>query len=336
MEATQDEGVSIHEKLLNKLQPELPEEDVQPKVEEETEVEAIDEPEVEQDEPAETSEDPEERTYELDQVAEILGLEIDQLDVNDDGQLLIKTKVGNDIGHATLQQLVKERQLEGHLNKQNTEVAEIKKQLETKLSEVNSQAQTKVDEANRFIQAAYQLVMNEYESVDWNDLKQNDREEYLIKQQEFQERQNALGHLYQQLKDSAPKEDPEVIQQKIQDEQQKLAKAIPEWANREVMEKEWKNIGSYAVNLGYSIDDLNRIKDHKSIVILRKAMFYDDLMKDSPKVTKQVRKAPKIVKPGTVAKKPTNDEKTVSNLRARLKKDGNDKEAIHQLLLRKV
>jgi len=69
--------------------------------------------------------------------------------------------------------------------------------------------------------------------------------------------------------------------------------------------------------------------------MMDKARKFDSLNKESQKVTKLVRKAPKIAKPGSTASKVPSAKQAQDKLKAKLKRDGGG-EALHELLLSRV
>lgn len=62
-------------------------------------------------------------------------------------------------------------------------------------------------------------------------------------------------------------------------EQAKLADAIPEWKDATISKKEKADLIDYAATAGFSSDELDNVADHRAIVLLRKAMKYDESLK---------------------------------------------------------
>ena len=88
------------------------------------------------------------------------------------------------------------------------------------------------------------------------------------------------------------------MQKHLAQEQQKLVKAIPEWKDEKVAEMDKRNIVTYAKRYGFNDQELNNATDHRAILMLRKAMMFDDLQAKKPLVKKKVKKAPKMTKSG--------------------------------------
>lgn len=361
-EATQ-EGASVHDQLMARLVPEEVSQETEEETEEQTdevkaqaeiESEAQEEPEAEAQAPEaeEVSEDAvEEETepqIELSDLAGYLGIEADRLDVDDDGAVLVRTKIDGEEGNAKFSDLIKSHQLEGHLNKQNMEVVEAKKALETRQSELESQSQAKFEEAETLIGIAMNELTQEYEKVDWNGLRTEEPAEYAALQSDYAARKqvisDALGKV-QLEKQQQETQYSQELQTHLQAEDAKLYKAVDGWDNAETAKQEFSDVMSYLQNsYGYSTENLYGtydqsgrlvqpgISDHKIVVMARKAMLYDQLQQAKPVVNKKVRKAPKIAKPGA-AKKVDPDAKKREELRRKIKQTGGKQGSVAAYLM---
>jgi len=354
MSATPEGVESIHERLKAKL---APEESVELSVEDtsEEELEAVlvegddvseaegeeesveaepSEVEAQEVEPSEESTD----SIELSHIAEYLGTAEDQLTVNDDGDLMVRTKIDGQEGQAKFSDLLKSYQLEGHLNKQSTELAESQKALQTKLSEADGQLAQKVQQLEDLSQLAYNELLTDYNKVNWDELRTDDPGEFSAKQTDFQNRQNQIASLYQKAVDQRSEltaTDSQVSQEKISEETAKLVKTFPSWSDNAVQSKEWAEIGEYAITQGMTAESYAKNVDSSIVIAFSKAKQFDALQKKSTKVTKLVKKVPKIAKPGSTASKIPNAQARTDKLRKQLKRDGGGK-ALHELLLAKV
>lgn len=65
----------------------------------------------------------------------------------------------------------------------------------------------------------------------------------------------------------------------------------------QAMQGEIKRMAEYAVSSGWEAERVSEIVDHRTLGWLRKAMLYDALQAEKPKVTKKVREAPPSVTP---------------------------------------
>ena len=353
MSATQ-QGVeeTIHDKLMATLASSEESAAVEEETTEETEaVEGADVPEdvIELETESEETDSNEAETLEVDaqesepsvelsHIAEYLGATEDQLTVNDDGDLMVRTKIDGVDGEAKFSELLKSYQLEGHLNKQSTELAETQKALQSKLNEADAQLAQKVQQLEDLSQLAYNDLLTDYNAVNWDDLRADDPAEYAAKKADYQNRQTQISSLYQKALDQRGElaaTDTEGLKVKLAEEKQSLLKAIPDWTDPDKYQKGWTEAGTYAQTLGFSSEEFNSTADHRVLVLLDKARQFDELQKGSAKVTKRVRKAPKIAKPGSTAAKIPSKLANEQKLLKQLKRDGGGN-ALHELLLAKV
>ena len=346
------EGVegSIHDRLMNVLEPEQElavSEDIAEELEATDELEAPEELEAvaegeEESVEAEPSEveaqeqEPSE-SIELSHIAEYLGASEDQLTVSDDGDLMVKTKIDGEEGQAKFSDLLKSYQLEGHLNKQSTETAELNKALQTKLAEADGELTQKVQQLESLSQLAYNELTADFNKVNWEELRVDDPAEYTAKKQDFQDAQNRIADLYQKSQDQRGElaATDEISPERIAEEKGALLKAIPEWADEATFSKEWSGVGEYAVSNGFTAEEYQGNTDHRLIVLLNKAKQFDALKKESPQVTKRVRKAPKIAKPGSTAGKISSKQVSSQKRMAKIKRDGGGS-ALHEELLARL
>lgn len=303
--------------------------------EEETDTEVSESQETTQDDTQEASQDDaDEQTeapqVELSDIAQVLGVEEDALDVNDDGELIFKTKVDGEERPAKATDLLKGYQLEGHLNKQNMEVVEQKKALEQERQQFQQERDQKLQEAEQWFQLAAQELQQEFQNVDWDSLRQEDPQEYTLKRQEFQDRQNRLQQGYQQLQ----QERQQKQLQTIQSERQKLLEKMPELSDSQTFQKTVNQISQGLKNAyGFSDQDIQSLVDHRFVVMARDALKYQQLQQEKPQKTKRVKAAPKVAKPGQRKSDSEAKAKSVEKLKGRIKKTGGQRGDVANLLL---
>lgn len=270
------------------------------------------------------------------EIAKYLGLDETIVDVDDEGNLLVKTKVDGQEGAAKLQDLLRSYQLKGHLDNRHREIVEQEQALREQLAAVEQQAQARVQQLEDLSKLAYQELQREYQSIDWQTLRSTDPAEFAAKVTEFQQREARIGQAMQHAqseRQQAEVQNQERFKEYLREESQKLQQAIPEWSKPEVAQKERAELRAYAINHGFQQQEIDQLSDHRSVVVLRKAMMYDQLQKSKPEISKKVVKAPKLVKPGTSATKQERDKLSLSAIKTAIKKSGGDK-GIEEYLLR--
>lgn len=315
------------ESIEESAAPEPPEEN-----EEESQDIPEDVPEDEQEQEAPDADDatPEGEELSLDDLSKYLGVDSDRLDTDEEGNLYVKTKIDGKEGKATLADLVKSYQLEGSLTKKHMEASEHQKALEQQKAQLEQQAQARIQQLDDLANIAMHELNQEFQSVDWNTLRQEDPAEFSARKAEFQDRQNRINQLYQQVQTDRQKEvteQQERIKQLVAEEGQKLSSAIPEWSDSTIATQERNAIRDFAKSLGYGDDDLNSVVDHRQVVVLRKAMLYDKIMAQKTSVSKKVKTLPKVQKPGSAKSKAEILAAKHEQKYAKLKKTGDFRDA---------
>lgn len=342
IEPTQQGGTSIHERLMSALDPTPMEENqIDPseadsredtheaEVVSDSEVEDIseeltEEAETEEESEIEAGESEDGAQYELSDIASIAGIDENKLDVDEDGSLIIRTKIDGVEGTAKLNDLLTSYQLKGHLDNQNQKAVELQKEYQAAKQNIEQAYANKLNEADTLVQMAYQVMMQEQNSVNWDELRADDPAEYSAKVADFQNRQNQIANWYQSIQGERQKlqaESSKQYEQTLAEENAKLVdgKTIPGWDKPDVAQKEYSKVLEYGKTQGYSDESLQSISRHQDVVILRKAMLYDELQGKKPATQKKVKKAPKIARPGQPISKQEVQRKENEAARKRIK-----------------
>jgi len=271
------------------------------------EVETEIETEVETEEGQEADEE-EGETLELETVAQYFGIDADKLDVDENGGVVFKTKIDGVEGVAKPADLIKSYQLEGHLNKKNMEVVERAKALEAEKTKLQDEFKSKLDQLDTFANIAAQELQNEYNNIDWKELKEYDPGQYAAKQLEYQQRSQRLAGLYEQSKakrEELLKQAEAEKEKRLTGEAEKILQAFPEWEDSDLARAEHSKLMDYAKNTGFSDGEVKEIYDHRALVILSKAMKYDALQQKEVKLKHRLKKVPVVAKSGGNKQKET-------------------------------
>ena len=122
--------------------------------------------------------------------------------------------------------------------------------------------------------------LQQYESIDWASLKEDDPITYVTRREEYREAQDALRQQHAQYVQAQEHQNAEVqkeFQEKVVAEKQLLIEKVPEWGDPDKAKKMTADIRQYAENNGFTSDELNSLSDHRSLMVLLKAAKYDAL-----------------------------------------------------------
>jgi hypothetical protein len=251
------------------------------------------------DEGGEQSEEGEARTLtSLDDIEQALGVDRDAL-----MQITIKTKVDGVEQDATLAQVLKNYQLDGHITRKSMEVSDLKKEVEKERESFQSEKQTQLTQLNQAATIAHELLLGEYKSIDWPKLQKDDPIEYLTKKDQFEKYNASLNQIYGAIQQEQAKKseaNQAKLKEFIKDQQKQLTAKLPGWADDKVRSKEYPElVGFLKSEFNVTKEELDGIFDHRFYEMAYDAKRYRELMKKNPKVENKDRTPQKFVKAGT-------------------------------------
>ncbi len=256
---------------------------------------------VEPDEGVSESEGPQLTTADL---AKYLGVEADQLDLDEDGTVKLKTKVDGKDGAAKLSQLIKDHQIQGAAENRLRAATERETALQAREQEVQQQFTQRLQYAESLVNVAATDLMREFQSINWPALEQQDPGQAALMRQKFQERQQSLRGVLNQVEQNKAqlKQQAEDSRKSLVVKQaERLMSLVPEWKDDKVADKERGEIRKWATDSGFEAGELDGFVLAHHVAVMRKAMLYDQQQKLRPAIEAQVRQAPKLVKPGQPA-----------------------------------
>ena len=241
--------------------------------------------------------------YQLADMAKLLGADESALDVDDDGSLLVKTKIDGVEGKAKFSDLLKSYQLQGHVDKQVREAAEIRKSAIEQAQAVQQQMQVQQAVIGHLAEVkAIEAEYAQYRAINLDALIDSDPVQALKLQrhmQTLQERYAAASGAVQQAAQHVQFAQQQSSAATLESERQALSKALPEWSDEAKANKEKQAIAADLKARGYSEREIQGLSDHKAVLLARDAMLYRAMTAKNATAEKQVRAAPKIIKPGS-------------------------------------
>jgi len=237
-------------------------------------------------------------------------------------------KVDGEEFEVTLDELRDGYQRQADYTRKSQSLAEQRKAYEANLQAVQNERQ-------QYAQVLEQMSQNQnyelqrFENIDWKELKDEDPMEYMEKRLEYQEAKDRVTQLNNErarVKQQSQQEFNEIVTQKVQQEAELLAKALPEYSEPGSTLK--TDLRNYALSLGFPANEIDSITDHRVVLVLHKAMLQDNATKG----VKKVKVAPKVVKSGTPQTKTQRVKKAAQVKRERLAKTGNARDAANVFL----
>jgi hypothetical protein len=292
-------------------------------VEEETEAQA----EVEEAE-VETNEDSEEEK--ASEEVEEVGEEEEDTEVVNEEDLRYTIKVDGEELEVSIDELRNGYQRQADYTRKSQALAEQRKETENIQSERMQLDQERQMYANglRMLQEQQQAKLSEFDGVDWTNLKEEDPHAYIIKKDEFRDAQERLASAEEQqyyIRQEQEATTNKLKAEYVQQEYTKLSQILPEWNSKDSTIKQ--DIRKYATEVGFLPQEIDQLADHRSVLILKKAMEYDRLTEKLVPKKKAVKKVPKVQKPGRGKQKSEAADEQAAKKRTRLRKSGRQEDA---------
>ena len=339
-EATEEPTEELHEEGHEE---EAHEDEAVEEIEEEGESE---EESGEDDEDIDDSEEvEEEEVEEADEVAitpedfaELLGVDSDQVTVDEDGNAQFVTKVDGERTNVKMADLVKSYQLDSVITRKSQALSNDRKEFDTQREEYLSTASQRLNETSQLTQYMENALLNDFNGVDWNTLKAQDPQGYMVRRQDYNDKQvqldqvkQALTAQGQALHEEQQKENAAKESVYIEEQATALLDAIPAWNDPEVAKREHTAINDFAKErYGFTDDELGSISEARAIRVLRDAMRYRQGKSDVDLATKKIKKLPKkaILRPKGNKKRINPTKQKVKTRRLKFNQSGSKDDAL--------
>jgi len=302
-------------------------EETETAVDEEVVEETKEAEEVEEEAPEEEGQ-AEEETEESEQSEEEEAEEEVELVAEEDLKYTIK--VGGEEMEVDIDELKSGYQRQADYTRKSQALAEQRKGTEKIQSERMQLEQERQMYANglQMLQEQQSAKLQNFDGVDWNTLKEEDPYAYMLKKDEYRDAQDKVSNVAQQQ--SLIQQEQQQAHKKarahfIQQEYTKLVSALPEWTDKDSTIKQ--DIRKYAADVGFRPEEINQLADHRSVLVIKKAMEFDKLTKKVAPKKKAVKKVPKVQKAGRGKSKEDTATEALKKKRTRLRKSGKQKDA---------
>jgi hypothetical protein len=224
-----------------------------------------------------------------------------QIDADGFRSIPVSVKIDGETKLVPLQDVLKSYQLEGHVNNKSIELSNQQRAFEAERTQAQAVYNQQLQHAQTLGARAYQQLMGEYASINWDQLRVTDPIQWAVSNQEFQQRNAAIQQHLQQVAQAQQAETQRVDQERqkaLPVEREKMLTARQEWRDETKFKAAREQIISQGKTLGFSDAELGAITDHRYMLALDKAARYDALQAKAPEAVRRVRAAPLMAKPG--------------------------------------
>lgn len=267
---------------------------------------------------------------EEDYVEEVEEVEVSEEEEIQETSPSYTVKVDGEEFEVDLDELRNGYQRQSDYTKKSQSVAEMRKAYEANLQSVQ-QERDQYQQVLANMENYQNLELKKYQELDWASLKEDDPVEYMEKRIEFQDAKDKVNQVRQEQMAVQQKTQQEVyqnIQHKVQEEAELLATALPEYSDPSSNLK--TELRDFAINMGFSEQDVNGITDHKVVLVLHKAMLQE---RANSSTSSKVKKGPaKVIKAGVPVTKKQRVARDVQAKRDRLRKTGSVNDAANAFM----
>ena len=180
----------------------------------------------------------------------------------------------------------------------------------------------------QMLQEQQTAKLQDFDKVDWETMKEEDPYAYMLKKDEYRDAQERVNNAAQQqalIQQEQQAASNQARGQFVQQEYARLVAALPEWNDKDSTIK--KDIQEYATSVGFRPEEINQLADHRSVLVIKKAMEFDKLTKKVSPKRKAVKTVPKVQKAGRGTSKEETATEELNKKRARLRKSGKQDDA---------
>jgi len=297
---------------------------------------AVDEEAVEETKEAENTEEeaPEEGQAEEEVEEEVSAeseeSEEEELEVVAEEDLKYTIKVDGEEFEVGIEELKNGYQRQADYTRKSQALAEQRKETENIQSERMQLEQERQMYANglQMLQEQQTAKLQDFDKVDWETLKTEDPYQYMLKKDEYRDAQDKVNNVAEQR--AIIQQEQQATMQRaradfVQQEYSRLIQALPEWNDKNSTIK--NDVREYAASVGFRPDEINQLADHRSVLVIKKAMEFDKLTKKVAPKKKAVKKVPKVQKAGRGKSKEDTATEALKAKRTRLRKTGKQQDA---------
>lgn len=228
----------------------------------------------------------------LEQLAEQLGASVD--DILD---LHTKAKIDGEEKDATLRDILKSYQLEGHVNRKSIELSEKQKAFETEQSQIRNEWGQRVQFTAQVLDSQEAQLAQQFHSVNWQALQTQDPAQYSALYLQFQQAGQQLQAQKAQLAQHYQQTQAQLRQQLQPKAMQAIRESHPDLADPVSYGNALSDMKAYLKGIGAPESNFDALElDPVVFTVARDAARYRAIVAKRPDVTQKVAAAPKFEK----------------------------------------
>ena len=312
-------GLLEPEEATPETQESAPTEDVEESTEE-TQDEPLEEEVLEDESEEDESEEEESEEDEVEEEPEVYAVKVDGEELEVSLEELVQ-------GYSRHSDYTRKTQ---ELASQRDQMAQTQQHWANEIVQAQAERQQYMEALGQFINNSAQ-GLEQFANINWEQLRESDPIAFVTKKEELRDAENNVRQAQEQQAQEYQRSQEELAKLRslaVQEEHKKLVAAVPEWNDAEKRNEMASELSSYALEQGFSKDDLKELIDHRHFLVLMKAQKYDALQKSDVK-SKKIKNKPKVIRSGkgTNKKADTAKSKRIASMK-RLKETGHVNDSV--------
>ena len=207
-------------------------------------------------------------------------------ELSDSDAPLYAVTIDGETSEVPLDELISGYQRKATYTSRQQELAEERKTLEAQLQSLPAQEAAMQQTYQQYQEVLQQLrgqmeAANAPANLDWDALERDNPVQWLkLKELERQRGAEIQAVMAEQarMQQLTQQEHDKKLQEYLAVERTKVLERIPEWSDSDLQANDQRKLMEYGKSEGYSQEELNKLYDSRAVVVLRKAMLYDQLL----------------------------------------------------------
>ena len=245
---------------------------------------------------------------------------------------LYKVKIGDQELEVTLDEALKGYQRESDYTKKTQELGDQRRELQAQRDTLNKELDAVKNSRTQYEQQLTELSrqLNQTNNIDWENLYRENPAEYVRLKAEDDKRKETLQVAQQEqqrIQQEKRAEQEKIYQDYLVKERQILSEKMPVYADKEKGPELVKKLTNFAMENGYSEQEIAMMVDHRAILLLADAYRYNQIKK-SKLANKKVKSKPKtITSNASNITEDSADRQNIDKRMSRLKQSGHIQDA---------
>lgn len=228
-----------------------------------------------------------------------LGIEDDKIVLDDKGLVSgVKVKVDGEESTVPLKDVIAGYQFNAHNTQRSQAIAKERQDFIEQTKQYQQKTVTELQMHEQLANVIAQQVLGEYADINWKQLEMERPQDARLLKAEYFEKQQYFGKLVGAVQQQLGQTQTEIQERQEQEQKEHLQNQlqvaltlVPEWSDKEVVQKDFDSIKKVMSEYGFSDQDVSGISDARIFPLLRDLARLKGALND---VNKTVQQGPKV------------------------------------------